>query len=171
MRPFYLFCIFFLNLILKILPFSILRVFILRISGANIGSSTFIARGVRVDFPWRLSLGNNCFISREVYFDCRGGEITVNDSSDISEGAVLYTLSHYVDCESFSPKKGNITIGSRVWICTRAILLPDSSVEDGVVLGAGSVAKGVLQKNSLYFGIPASHIRKLNPQRAYLVRR
>ncbi len=170
-RAIYIFLICILNLALYILPFSRMRVIILKIYGAKIGSSTYIGRGVRVDFPWRIFIGNNCFISNSVYFDCRGGSIVVMSNTDISESAVIYTLSHDINSENFCPKKGNVTIGSRVWICTRAILLPGSKIEDGTVLGANSVSKGLLSGNSLYSGIPAIYVRSLKPNRAIAVRK
>ncbi|MCD4486149.1 hypothetical protein LQR31_16885 [Chromobacterium vaccinii] len=158
------------NSLLLILPFSILRVNFIRLLGGKIGAGTIIKRGVKLDFPWKLTIGKNCHISSSVYLDCRGGLIIIGNNSDISEQANIYTLSHDINSIYFCPKGKDINIGERVWICARSIVLPGSIIEDGCVIGANSVFSGHAESNALYQGVPCTKIKLLNIQRATQVR-
>ncbi len=158
------------NLVLFFLPSSFLRVGFLRMCGANISADVYIENSVRVDFPWRLKIGANCYISRHVYLDCRGGKISIGNNTDISEGVKVYTLSHSINSIDFSIIKNDVKIGSRVWICTMAIVLPGSILSDGCVLGANSIFTGNSSVNSLYIGNHATLIKSLPNDRSSNVR-
>lgn len=154
------------NGLMLVLPFSILRINLLRIVGGTVGSGTIIRRGVRFDFPWRIMIGEKCFISAGVYLDCRGGSIIINDFCDISEGVLIYSLSHNINSRDFSIKRGDITVQDRVWLCARAIILPGTIVSSGCVVGANSVLSGSTKSDTLYVGVPAAEIRGLNTNRS-----
>lgn len=158
------------NALLAILPFNVLRLLILKGVGVKFGRRVVFERGVRFDFPWRLTIGSNCYISRHVYLDCRGGRITVGEDSDISEGALIYTLSHDIRSPEFAPKRADVFIGSRNWICARAIVLPGARLGVASVLSAGSVFSGAAPDFSLLIGNPARHVKQLDPARASRVR-
>jgi putative colanic acid biosynthesis acetyltransferase WcaF len=161
----------FFHLIFKIMPTNFLRIFFLKIIGAKIGKNNYISRNVKFDFPWRLIIGNNNYISKSVYLDCRGGHIIIGNSCDISSSASIYTLSHDIYSSNFSVKKSDIRIGSRVWICVNAILLPGSYISDGTVVAASSVVSNRLKSFSLYQGNPVKNIKKLPISRASKVRK
>lgn len=159
-----------INFLLSAIPLSCLRVGLLRICGAKIGSRVYIASDVRVEFPWKLNIGMNCYISRNVLLDCRGGSIFLGINTDISEGAKVYTLTHDINSVNFSVVMRDVVIGSRVWICTMAIVLPGSVIDDGCVLGASSVYSGISSANSLYMGNRARLIKALPENRSSNVR-
>ncbi|MFB9159915.1 acyltransferase [Chromobacterium violaceum] len=158
------------NTLLYILPSSFLRVCLIRLLGGKVGAKTTIKGRVKIDFPWRLNIGSNCYISSSVYLDCRGGKIFVSDNADISEQSHIYTLSHDINSPDFCVKAGDVYIGERVWICFRAVVLPGSRIEDGCVIGANSVISGTTESNTLYQGVPCKKIKQLNTSRAKLVR-
>ena len=159
-----------INFMLAIVPFSAMRLLILKIVGVKCGRHVTIERGIRLDFPWRLTIGENCYIGKLVYFDCRGGSITIGENSDISEGALIYTLSHDIQSEEFCVKSGDVVIGSRNWICVRAIVLPGTRLGVGNVLSSNSVFSGTSVDFSLLVGNPAEPVKKLNSNRASRVR-
>lgn len=169
-RSFYVLIIGFVNLLLWILPFNLLRVMLLKLCGVTCGSSIIVSRGVRLDFPWRLKIGENSCIGRAVYLDCRGGSIHIGSNSDISEGAIVYTLSHDINSVSFDVKIGNVIVGSRCWVCARSIILPRSVLGKGSVLSANSVFSGRSDEFSLLVGNPARCVKKLLSNRALMVR-
>jgi putative colanic acid biosynthesis acetyltransferase WcaF len=158
------------NFLLAVFPLNISRLLILKIMRVKIGRNVTIERGLQVEFPWRLSIGDNCYIGKFVYLDCRGGFINIGSSSDISNGALIYTLSHDIQSTDFGTKRGNVVIGERNWICARAIVLPGTSMGIGNVLGANSVFSGVSKNFTLLIGNPAQPVKKLNPTRASHVR-
>src|ERR1044072_7863459 len=159
------------NLLLAALPFNALRLLILKAVGVKLGRRVVCERRVRLDFPWRLAIGSNCYISRQVYLDCRGGRITIGDDSDISEGATIYTLSHDIQSADFGPKRGDVQVGARNWICARAIVLPGARLGTGSVLGANSVFSGSAADFALLVGNPARQVKQLDAARASRVRK
>lgn len=170
-RSIYVLAMGLVNFLLAIIPFNPLRLSILKISGARLGRNINLQRGVRLDFPWRLTINDNCHIGKFVYLDCRGGFITIGEDSDISEGSFIYTLSHEIQSNDFCIKKGDVKIGPRNWICVRAIVLPGSSLGTGNVLSANSVFSGTSTEFNLLVGNPAQPVKKLSPARASCVRK
>lgn len=159
------------NFLLAITPFSAIRLLILKGVGVKCGRNVTIDRGVRFDFPWRLTIGKNCYINRHVYFDCRGGFITIGESTDISEGALIYTLSHDIQSADFAVKSDDVFIGNRNWICARAIVLPGARLGVGNVLSCNSVYSDIAGDFSLLVGNPAKPVKQLNFNRASRVRK
>lgn len=166
----YIFAMSAINFMLAVVPFNLCRLIILKIIGVKIGRSVTIMRGVRLDFPWRLTIGDNCYIGSFVYFDCRGGSIAIGKNSDISEGALIYTLSHDIQSDDFVAKSGDVVVGERNWICARAIVLPGTRLGEGNVLSANSVFSGIAQSFTLLIGNPALPVKTLNSNRASRVR-
>lgn len=162
----YIIFIFTFHSVYKYLPVNAMRISWLRVIGAKIGKNNYIARNVKFDFPWRLNLGNNNYISNYVYLDCRGGGIYVGNSCDISSNASIYTLSHNIYSSNFKIKKKDIYIGNRVWLCVNVVLLPGSRIDEGSVVGANSVVSKKLKSYSLYQGNPVKFIKKLPITRA-----
>ena len=159
-----------INFAMAILPWNNLRVFLVKLVGVRCGADVTLERGLRLDFPWRLTIGRNCYIGKFVYLDCRGGKILIGDCTDISEGAIIYTLTHDIQSENFSVKCGDVVVGDRNWICSRAIVLPRTVLGSGNVLGANSVFSGVSKNFSLLIGNPAKCVGQLNSKRASRVR-
>lgn len=54
-----------------------------------------------------------------------------------------------------------IIIGDNVWIGLNAVILKGSNIGDNCVVGAGSIVKGIFEKNSLIMGNPAKVIKKI----------
>ena len=170
-RNSYLTLIGLLNIYLKIVPINYFRLIVLKIAGAHIGNNVTVQRGVRVDFPWRLHIGDNCCIGRGVYLDCRGGGIKISANSDISEDAIIFTLSHHIQSADFCTKKGDVIIGMRCWICARAIVLPGGVLSLGSVLSSNSVYSGQSDEFDLLVGNPAVRVKSLSRMRASDVRK
>lgn len=158
------------NIIFQINPLNISRIIQLKCVGAKVPFSSQLSRKVRFDFPWRLRISSNCFISENVYLDCRGGYIHIDANTDISYGAIIYTLTHDIDSKNFSIYMADVFIGKRVWIAAKSIVTPGVKIADGTVLSANSVLTKDTKKNSLYIGINAKFVKKLNTDRASSVR-
>ena len=56
-----------------------------------------------------------------------------------------------------------MTIGDRVWLGARVLVLPGAVIEPDVVVAAGAVVAGRLESHGLYAGVPARRIRTYEP--------
>lgn len=62
-------------------------------------------------------------------------------------------------------------IGSNVFIGMRTIVLPGATIEDDVVIAAGSVVKGFIPGGGVYAGCPAKKIESIEEYREKLQRK
>jgi putative colanic acid biosynthesis acetyltransferase WcaF len=109
-----------------------LRCAILRLFGARIGDGVLIRHRVTVQWPWKLSIGDNSWIGTgaELY---NLDDIVIGSDVCISQCAFLCTGSHDRWSPSFEFDNAPIVIEDGVWICAR------STVLRGVTIGANSV--------------------------------
>lgn len=143
-------------LILKshLLPFSFLKVAALRLFGSKIGKNVTIKPGVNIKFPWKLVIGNNCWIGENVWID-NLDEVKIEDNVCISQGAFLLCGTHNYKKENFDLIVGSITIETGAWICAKSIVCPGVKVGSHTILSLGSLANTDLEAYSLYNGNPA----------------
>ncbi|HIP14183.1 MAG TPA: transferase [Sulfurimonas autotrophica] len=57
--------------------------------------------------------------------------------------------------------KGDVKIGNNVLIGTHCVILPNTIIEDNVVVAANSTVKGQLKSGFLYGGNPVTIIKAL----------
>lgn len=157
----YRFAIWFVNAFGMNLPSNALRLVLLRLLGGRIGAGTRISRGVKVDFPWRLRIGNNSTINTGVYLDCRGTGVSIGNCVNVSSDAILYTLTHDIYSLDFAARRGEVALADGVWVCARAIILPGTFIGTGSVVGANSVVKGNIPDHQLWQGNPATFQKTL----------
>ena len=113
-----------------------------------------------------LSIGNNTLFSYGVIISCYN-HIEIGDNTQIGEYSSLRDTTH--DYNNYGiPMIENkdivdkIIIGNDVWIGRNCLILPNAKVGDGVVIGANSIVKGILEENSVYAGSPLRLIKKRN---------
>jgi len=152
---------FFINAVLfktSLLPFSILKVLLLRAFGAKIGKQVVIKPCVNIKYPWHLVIGNNTWIGENVWIDSL---VTVTIGSDVcvSQGAYLLTGSHNYKKHTFDLITGPIILDNGVWIGAMAIVNHHVTAGSHAVLTAGSVANKNLDGYAVYQGNPAVKIR------------
>lgn len=120
---------------------SSVRVAILRLFGAKIGSGVRVRRGVKVHFPWNLEIGNRVWIGEEVWF-INHELITIGNDVCISQRSVLCSGGHDFLSKSLEYKHAPILVGSGVWICLDVKVLPGSIIEDCAVISCGEIVSG-----------------------------
>jgi len=136
------------------LPGSTWRVWLLRRFGANVGQGVVIKPHVRVKFPWRLRIGNHCWIGEGVWID-NLAEVSIGSNCCISQGAYLCTGSHRWDKETFDLETRPIVIEDHCWVGAMARVGPGLTIGEGVVLMMGSTATSSLAPGWVYGGNPA----------------
>lgn len=112
-----------------------LRVRLLRAFGARIGRGTLIRHGVRIHWPWKLSIGNHCWIGVGAYL-LDLDRITLGDDVCISQQAMLCTGSHHADDPHFEFDLGPITVGPGSWVAARATVLRGVTIGADALIGA-----------------------------------
>ena len=126
-----------------------LRVNLLRIFGARIGSRVIIRRGVRVHFPWNLTVGDDCWIGEQAWF-INHAPITIGSNVCISQGTILSSGSHDMYSASLDYKHAPIEVRAGAWVCLRATVLAGVTIGINSVVSAGEVLRKSLPDNSLY---------------------
>ena len=115
-----------------------LRVAILRAFGANVGTGVLIRHRVRVHWPWKLTIGDHCWIGEGGWL-LNLEEIVLRDNVCVSQDAFLCTGGHDPRSPSFEYDNGSISVGASSWIAARAIVLRGTDVPGGAVVPAGAV--------------------------------
>ncbi|UPT76867.1 acyltransferase [Sulfurovum sp. XGS-02] len=120
--------------------------------------------------------GDPIYISATVSFDGTDyslieiGDKTVISSGvrvlthDFSVSRMLYAVDRLKANEKEKSILSPVKIGRNVFIGARSIVMPGTVIEDNVVVGAGSVVRGRLEKNGIYIGNPAVKIRTIEEQ-------
>jgi putative colanic acid biosynthesis acetyltransferase WcaF len=140
--------------------FSVLRIILLRIFGAKIGSNCIVLRGVRVTMPWNLIVGDFVSIGESVNI-YNFGIVKIDSETTISQYNYLCTGSHDYDDPGFPLIYGDISIGKFCWIASGCFVSPGVSISDGVVVGAKSlIIKDISEPWTVWAGHPARKIKK-----------
>ena len=140
------------------LPGSAWRRTLLRAFGAEIGMGVVIKPGVRVKFPWRLTIGDHVWIGEDVWID-NLAPVTIGAQSCISQGSYLCTGSHDWSDPRFALITRPIVIEGECWVGARACLAPGTAMEQGAVLTMGAVGRGRLGKWSVHGTDPGGAAR------------
>lgn len=141
-------------LALRWLPGSAWRVLLLRFFGATIGAGCRLKPGLRVKFPWRLVVGQACWLAEDAWID-NLALVQLGDRVCLSQGAYLCTGNHDFRSPGFALRLGPITIGSDAWIAARAVLAPGSQIGEGAVVALGAVVSGSVPAGAIVRGNPA----------------
>lgn len=139
---------------LTAVPFpSRIKVQLLRIFGAKVSDNVVIKPRVNIHFPWKLVLGNNCWIGEEVCI-LNFEDIIVGNNVCLSQRVFLCSGNHDFRDPHLSYKNGPIEIESGVWIGACSFVSPNSRVGCDTIVRAYSFVGGSLEENSVYGGNP-----------------
>jgi putative colanic acid biosynthesis acetyltransferase WcaF len=141
------------------IPFpSKFKVMLLRFFGAKVGVGVIIKPLVRIKNPWRLIVGNHCWIGEEVWID-NIEQVVIGNHVCLSQGAILLTGNHDYTKSNFPPKYDQVKIEDGVWICAKAIVCPGVVCKSHSILTVNSVATKDMEEMKIYSGNPAIFVR------------
>lgn len=138
------------------------RYTLLKVLCRTCGDNVMIGTGVHLFKLENLVVGNNVSFHPLCYIDAIG-EMVIGDNVSIAHNCSLITFEH--DYSTGTIYRDNpvvlksIKIGSNVWLGAGVRVLAGTVIENNVVLGAGAIVKGKVDKDSLYAGIPARKIK------------
>jgi putative colanic acid biosynthesis acetyltransferase WcaF len=140
------------------IPFSAVRVVILRCFGARIGKGVTIKPNVNIKYPWFLEIGNHVWIGENVWID-NLGKVTIEDNVCISQGALLLCGNHNFKKTTFDLMVGDIHIKEGAWVGAKAVIGPNVTINSHAIVSLGSIVTTNLESYSIYQGNPAVKIR------------
>jgi putative colanic acid biosynthesis acetyltransferase WcaF len=111
---------------------------ILRAFGAQIGDRVLIRHRVRVLWPWKLSIGDDCWVGEGVWL-LNLERITIERDVCLSQEAFLCTGSHRHRDPAFEFDNAPIQVGAGAWVAARATVLRGTTIAPGEVVPAGTV--------------------------------
>jgi putative colanic acid biosynthesis acetyltransferase WcaF len=136
-----------------------LKVFLLKLFGAEIGMNVLIKPNVNIKYPWNLIVGNNVWIGEEVWID-NLVTVQIGNNVCVSQGAMLLCGNHNFSKPTFDLITGTIILEDGVWIGAKSVVGPNVVCHSHSVLSVNSVASKDLQAYSIYRGNPAQLIKE-----------
>jgi putative colanic acid biosynthesis acetyltransferase WcaF len=146
-------------LVLKnpLLPFSELKIFVLKIFGAKIGQGVVIKPCVNIKYPWKLTIGNHTWIGENVWID-NLDDVIIGSNVCLSQGALLLCGNHNYKLSTFDLMIGKIVLEDGVWIGAQSIVCGGVTCHSHAVLSVNSVTTKHIEPYSIYRGNPAEKI-------------
>ena len=112
-----------------------LRPVLLRAFGATIGDGVIIRHRVRVLWPWKLTLGDHCWIGEDVWL-LNLEPIVIEHDVCLSQAAFLCTGSHDRTSPTFEFDNARIRVAAHAWVGAQATVLRGVTVGAKAVVGA-----------------------------------
>jgi putative colanic acid biosynthesis acetyltransferase WcaF len=135
------------------------KAWLLKLHGARIGKGLVIKPSVNIKYPWKLTIGDNCWIGENVWIDSLD-DVILHNNVCISQGAMLLTGNHDYKKQSFDLILKKIVIEEGVWIGAQALVCPGVTCYSHAMLTAKSVATKNLEAYTIYQGNPAVAIKE-----------
>ena len=144
-----------------------LRIGVYRLSGMKIGKGTKITKGIYVDRPDGVIIGDNCFFNHFVHLH-NGADpnstITFGNNVFVGPDVHFFCASHKVGSENQRAGENtysSIVVEDGVWIGADSTVFPGVTIGvEGIIGGCSFLTKST-KGNCLYYGSPAELIRKL----------
>jgi putative colanic acid biosynthesis acetyltransferase WcaF len=141
------------------LPFSSIKVLILRVFGARVGRGVYIKPGVKVKFPWLLTIKDHAWIGEDVWID-NLAQVSIGSHVCISQAAYLCTGNHDWTTPNLKLFRRPITLEDGCWVGARAIVCPGAIVGTCSIVTIGSVAADGIPPYEIWGGNPARYLRE-----------
>jgi acetyltransferase-like isoleucine patch superfamily enzyme len=116
----------------------------------QIGDHTYVGSGCTFSVGRRITIGRHCLLA---------GGVWIADSNGHSTDPAARLAGQPPRPEEVRP----VEIGDNVWIASRAIILPGTTIGEGSVVAAASVVRGRVAPYTIVAGNPAVKVADLNP--------
>lgn len=131
----------------------------LRLFGARVGNGVIVKPGVHVKYPWRVRIGDNCWLGERAWLDSME-DITVGASVVISQGAYICTGNHDWSDPGMGLTPSPVVIEDGAWVGAFARVAPGIRVGRESVVGLGAVLLQDAEPSGIYSGNPAVRQRE-----------
>lgn len=113
----------------------------------------FIRRNgtIRIDHSGELYIGDKVFINDNCSINCIN-KIKIGEYTKIGPNVSINDNDHnFRDKSEERMLKGEVIIGKNVWIGANTVILRNTIIGNNAVIAAGSVVKGKVPENSVFF--------------------
>jgi len=141
------------------IPSSSIKAWLLRCFGSRVGTGVIIKPHVRIKYPWRLTIGDHCWIGQEAWLD-NIEDIRIGSHVCVSQRAYLCTGNHDHRRKTFDLTAKPIAIHDGAWVGAGALLIAGIEVYANAVVAGGSVVTKDVASGDIVGGNPAKPIGK-----------
>lgn len=129
------------------------------------GKNVRIGTNVYIEKIESLSLGDNVSINPNAFLIATGG-IQIGNNVSIAHSSSIISETHtWFDTETpivYNPiRRTPVVIDDDVWIGCGVRIIGPCHIQSRVIVAAGAVVKGNLEKSSIYGGVPVKILKKL----------
>ncbi|NRO95830.1 putative colanic acid biosynthesis acetyltransferase [Paraburkholderia sp. NMBU_R16] len=142
----------------KLLPISAVRVALLRLFGAKIGTGCRFVHPLRVKAPWNLEVGDHCWFGVDVWI-YNQAPIRIGSHVCISQGTFLSAGSHDMST-TMDLHVAPIVIEDGVWITSKCVVQMGVTIGRSAVVTPLSVVHRSLDAEGVFGGNPCRLLRK-----------
>lgn len=122
---------------------------------SNVSPDAVFQNPERIIIGQRVRIGSRCHLWAGPAEGriCLGDDVLFGPDVLITAASYRHDLGHPVTDQPMA--EGDVIIGNDVWLATRAVILPGTTIGDGSIVAAGAVVKGVFPPMSIIAGSPA----------------
>ncbi|UPJ74486.1 WcaF family extracellular polysaccharide biosynthesis acetyltransferase [Bradyrhizobium sp. 187] len=130
------------------------RRFLLRLFGAKVGKGVHLRPTVRITYPWKVKLGNHCWIgdNAELY---SLGAITVGAHAVVSQRSYVCAATHDYEDITFPLVAKPVIIECEAWVAADCFIAPGVTIGAGAIVGARSTVLNSVEPATIVAGYPA----------------
>lgn len=135
----------------------------------SLGKNVHVHESTEIYAPELLEIANDVHIQQGCKLFADGGGIYIGEGTIFAHDVQIMARNHVYDAPDLESvlydhrfKNEKVKIGNFCWIGARATILPGVTIEDGVVIGAGSVVNHDVPKGAVVVGNPAKIVKYRN---------
>ena len=140
------------------LPWYRLRRLVLRLFGADMAEGVVVKAGVKIAFPWKLSVGAHSWLGEDAWL-ANFDRITIGANVCVSQRALLCTGNHDWSDPAFGLVTKPIVVRDGAWICANVFVAPGVTIGENAVATAGSVVTRDLPSGMICSGNPCVPVK------------
>ncbi len=129
------------NMIINKIPIHWVRLAWLRAGGMKIGKNTSIWRNTEIVGMENIVIGDDSVVGWHSQLDGRAG-LFIGDHVSIGSYVIIIAGGHDPTTEDFSSFGEPVYIDDYAWVATRAMITNGAHLEEGAVVGLGSIVSG-----------------------------
>lgn len=141
---------------------------ILRLFGAQVGLGVVIKPRVNIHLPWKLSLGDHCWLGEEAFI-LNLEPVSIGRHACLSQRTFLCTGNHDYKSPQFQYRNGPISLQDGVWVGAQVFVGPGVIIGTDTVVVAGSIVTKSLPANRICAGNPCTPGKERWPPTDYSI--